>query len=172
MFSGLLALLLALPIHDGLLVDSKSQTLAIVQDGKTVKSYPVSTAKNGLGTEYGSNKTPTGLHSVASKFGKGLPERGVLQARKATKEIAPLCLEPKHLDKDYVTSRILWLQGEETGINKGGKKDSYQRHIYIHGTPEEGLIGRPASHGCIRMRNADVIELFAQVPVGTRVYIQ
>jgi len=86
-------------------------------------------------------------------------------------KIAEILTDKTNAKKDYVTSRIMWLQGEEPGINKGRNMDSYNRYIYIHGTPEEGFIGQPASHGCIRMKNKDVIELFELVEEGTHLLV-
>lgn len=148
------------------------QKLYVMRDNQIFKQYPISSSKFGIGSEAGSNKTPLGKHIVREKIGAGAPINTIFKSRVDTKKIAQVCLEPKDTGHDYVTTRILWLEGIEEGINKGNGIDSYRRNIYIHGTPEEGLIGTPASHGCIRMRNKDVMELFDLIPTGTKVEIK
>lgn len=148
-----------------------AQRLYLMQDGRLLKAYPVSTSAFGPGALEGSNQTPLGLHQVKEKFGDNEPQGMVFKARKPTGRVAEIISEPKDIPQDDVTTRILWLDGMEPGVNQGGKVDSYKRYIYIHGTPEEGLIGRPASHGCVRMLNADVVDVFARLPEGTLVYI-
>lgn len=130
-----------------------------------VRVYPISTSRFGLGFQEGSNKTPTGTHQVSEKIGEGQPLGMIFRGRKPIK-VAKIITEPVDLEQDDVTTRILWLTGLEEG-----NRNSHQRFIYIHGTPEEGLLGRPASHGCIRMRNTDVVELFDLVSIGTLVEI-
>ena len=149
----------------------EAQRLYLMQDGRLLKAYPVSTSAFGPGSLEGSNQTPLGLHKIKQKFGEGEPQGMVFKARKPTGRIAEIIREPKDVPEDDVTTRILWLDGMEPGINQGGRVDSYKRYIYIHGTPEEGLIGRPASHGCVRMLNADVLEVFERLPEGALVYI-
>jgi hypothetical protein len=124
-----------------------------------------------LGNIFNSQKTPLGLHIVKNKMGDEVPINGILRYGFYSNEIAQIINEPKTSGKDLVTSRILWLEGLEKGKNKGGLMDSYNRGIYIHGTNEEGLIRTPASHGCVRMNNKDVIELFNIVPKGIYVLI-
>ena len=148
-----------------------AQRLYLMQDGRLFKVYPVSTSVFGPGAQENSNQTPLGLHQIKQKFGEGEPLGMIFKARKPTGRIAEIIKEPIDIPADDVTTRIMWLEGMEPGINQGGKVDSYKRYIYIHGTPEEGLIGRPASHGCVRMYNEDVIELFSKLPEGTLVYI-
>jgi len=148
-----------------------AQRLYMMQDGRLLKAYPVSTSAFGPGAQEGSNQTPLGLHKVKEKFGDDEPQGMVFKARKPTGRVAEIISEPKDIPQDDVTTRILWLDGMEPGVNQGGKVDSYKRFIYIHGTPEEGLIGRPASHGCVRMLNADVVDVFNKLPEGTLVYI-
>ena len=114
-------------------------------------------------------KTPTGLHSVSSMLGRGLPAGTLFKNRRPTGKVIK---KIPHSNSDYITSRILRLNGLEDGKNKGGDVDSYNRYIYIHGTHEEGLIGKKASHGCIRMFNNDVIDLFERVQEGTYVLIK
>lgn len=134
--------------------------------------WPVSTAAAGTGNRQDSLCTPTGLHRIAERIGEGLPPKAILQGRRPTGEIARIETRPVSTGQDLITSRILWLEGLEEGINSGGDVDSKQRCIYIHGTHEEGLIGTPASHGCIRLRNADILQLWQGAPVGTPVLIQ
>lgn len=134
--------------------------------------YPVSTARNGAGERAGSFCTPRGAHRIAQKIGEHAPLFAVFKARLATGEIWTPELDLCHPGRDWILSRILWLDGLEPGKNQGGDVDSHDRYIYIHGTSEEDLIGTPASHGCIRMRNADVVSLFDQVAVDTRVNIR
>ena len=123
-------------------------------------TYPISSSVNGLGNEKNSYKTPFGEHIVAEKIGENLPFGAVLKNN---------CFTGVYYF--VITSRILWLDGLEEGINKGGEVDSKERFIYIHGTAEEGLIGKPASIGCIRMKNKDVIKLFNRVKENTKVLI-
>ena len=121
---------------------------------------------------YGSNKTPLGVHRISEKIGDNAPTGTIFRARKNTKRIAKILTKRDEKSKyDNITTRIMWLSGMEKGINQGGKVDSHSRYIYIHGTDEEGRLGKPASHGCIRMSNKSVIDLFDQVPVGTIVDI-
>ena len=152
-------------------VSVNRQRLYLIINDSIIKRYPVSTAKKGIGSKSGSNKTPTGLHSIKRKIGKDVPYGGIIRARVYTGKIAKIFTEKKRANRDYITSRIMWLQGEDFGLNKGRNVDSYKRYIYIHGTPEEGFVGEAASHGCIRMTNADVIALFEWVDEGIPVLI-
>ncbi|GIV32849.1 MAG: hypothetical protein KatS3mg031_0384 [Chitinophagales bacterium] len=147
------------------------QMLYVLQGDSVVNSYPVSTSKLGTGNRSGSGKTPLGVHRIASKIGEGAPLNTIFIGRKNSAKLAMPLTEPIDMEEDWVTTRILWLDGLEPGINKGEGIDSRTRYIYIHGTPEEGLIGTPASHGCVRMRNHDVAELFEMVNTGTLVII-
>ncbi len=154
-----------------LLVDVSKQELVVWENGNRVKTYPISTASKGTGNIAGSYKTPLGIHYIRSKIGKDLPAGTILKARANTGVIAQIEHDPVVTGVDHVTSRILWLSGLEQGINQGGNVDSYSRYIYIHGTHEEGLLGQPASKGCIRMSNTDIISLFDHVPGDSLVYI-
>lgn len=136
-----------------------------------VRQYPVSTAANGPGEREGSFCTPRGRHRIAEKIGAGAPMNAAFQARVWTGEIWTPELNAEYPGRDWILTRILWLEGTEPGKNRGGMVDTYRRYIYIHGTHEEHRIGTPASHGCIRMKNADVAELFDLVAVGTEVRI-
>ena len=135
------------------------------------RSYPVSTATNGPGEQRNSQCTPRGLHRVAEKFGDGCPSGTVFVARQATGEIYTRQLAVCHPQRDWILTRILRLAGCEAGRNLGGTVDSYQRCIYIHGSPQETAMGTPGSHGCIRMHNQDIVELHDRVPVDCPVLI-
>jgi len=158
-------------VKELLFVSVKQQRIYLIRHGHMVTSYPVSTSKFGLGSIANSKKTPLGLHKIAKKIGSGVPERGIIKAGVYTGEEADLEHYPVPIEGDFVTTRLLWLKGLEPGKNQGGNKDSYDRRIYIHGTPEEGLIGKPSSHGCIRMTNHEIIELFKLVKEGLHVLI-
>ncbi len=155
-----------------ILVSISKQRLYLIKGERLVKVYVISTSKYGIGSKEGSNKTPLGTHRICEKIGEGAKIGTIFKMGINTRRIAKLYTDTTDLEEDPITTRIMWLGGLEVGINKGKNIDSYKRHIYIHGTPEEGLIGQPASHGCIRMRNNDVIELFDLVPKGTLVEIQ
>ena len=156
-------------------IDTRLQRLYLWEsypDGDMlIREYPVSTAKNGLGEQCGSYCTPRGRHRIAERIGEGQPLYAVFKARVPTGEIWSRDLEAKDPDRDWIITRILWLDGLEEGRNKGGQQDTHDRYIYIHGTNEEHLIGTPVSHGCIRMKNVDVAELFDLVEEGTEVLI-
>lgn len=152
-------------------VSIKHQKLYLIENDSTIKKYPISTALKGVGNKLHSLKTPPGLHTIKRKLGDNVPYAGILEARVYNGKIAKVLTDKQKADGDYVTTRIMWLEGEDPGINKGRNIDSYNRYIYIHGTPEEGLIGQPASHGCIRMKNNDVIELYDLVDEGTPILI-
>ncbi len=155
----------------GLVVSISQQRLYRLRDGRVLESWPVSTSRYGAGSEAGSYRTPLGLHRVRERIGADLPEGAIISGRIPTGEVAELVQEARATDDDLVTSRILWLEGLEPGLNQGEGVDSHARYIYIHGTHEEGLIGQPASKGCIRMYNRDVIRLFDETPSGTLVLI-
>jgi len=136
-----------------------------------IRQYPVSTATNGPGEQDGSYCTPRGRHRIAEKIGEGAPLCAAFKSREWTGEIWTPELDAENPGRDWILTRILWLDGLEPGRNKGGTVDTHNRYIYIHGTHEEHKLGTPASHGCIRMKNADVAELFDLVKVGTEVRI-
>lgn len=152
-------------------VSIDAQKLYLIKKNIIIKSYSISSSEYGIGNKNGSNKTPLGLHTIARKFGEKTPINGRMIARVFTGETSIIYLDGSRSKTDDITSRILWLQGEEDGINKGENIDSFKRYIYIHGTSEEGLIGQPASHGCIRLKNKDVIDLYKDVAIGTLVLI-
>ncbi len=152
----------------GLWVTARWQRLIGIEDGVVRFVYPCSTAAKGLGNQEGSYATPLGWHIIVERIGDGLPIGAVLSERKFTGKV----WQPGQVtEKDYVLTRILWLRGLESGINLGRGVDSYERYIYIHGTPAEGRIGEPASMGCIRLKNRDVIALYDAVGNGTPVLI-
>ncbi len=153
-------------------VSIEAQQLNVMEQGSIVKSYSVSTARNGPGQQMGSECTPTGWHQIRAKIGADLPSGSVFVGRRATGEIYTDELARQYPDRDWILSRILWLTGLEPGKNRYGQVDSGWRYIYIHGCPDELINGKPGSHGCIRMRNRDIIELFERVRPGCRVYIQ
>jgi lipoprotein-anchoring transpeptidase ErfK/SrfK len=155
-----------------IVVDVSDQKLYLYEGQKLEKTYPVSTSKYGIGNKLNSGKTPLGAHRVKKKIGQGAPAGTIFKNRLDTGKIAAIDRSAAGAPEDVVTSRILWLDGLEPGVNRGKRIDSYKRFIYIHGTASEGLIGRPASNGCVRMTNRDVIELFDLVPEGTRVDIR
>lgn len=154
---------------DLLYISVHRQRLFHVRAGELLMEYHIATASNGLGAQVDSYRTPTGLHRVSEKFGDGVPPLGILKDREFSGEFADA--DFAGVDKDWITSRILWLSGLEPGVNQGDGVDSHERYIYIHGTANEASVGRPTSMGCIRMRNADVIELYQQVPVGALVVV-
>ena len=139
--------------------------------GQLLKEYKVSSAAKGVGEQMGSYQTPRGRHRIRARIGAGLPLGAVLRGRRPTGEICTPDLMAAQPDRDWILTRILWLCGEELGKNRGGQVDTMRRYVYIHGTPDATTIGVPGSHGCIRMRNADMVELFDRVPVGTPVMI-
>ena len=158
--------------YDNLLfVSIENQKMYIIQSKDIIETYDISTSKYGIGNQMGSNKTPTGLHKINSKYGHKTPVNGRMIGRVFYGQIAKIFSDTTTSKTDDITSRILWLEGLENGINKGDNIDSYKRYIYIHGTSEEGRIGFPSSHGCIRMKNKDVIDLFNEVAIGTFVLI-
>ena len=154
-----------------LFVSIENQKMYRIQSKDIIETYDISTSKYGIGNQMGSNKTPTGLHKINSKYGHKTPVNGRMIGRVFYGQIAKIFSDTTTSKTDDITSRILWLEGLENGINKGDNIDSYKRYIYIHGTSEEGRIGIPSSHGCVRMKNKDVIDLFNEVAIGTFVLI-
>ena len=154
-----------------IVVDISTQQLFFLKKGQIEEIYSVSTSVYGTGSKVNSFKTPLGRHKISEKIGEGLPEGAILKGRRWTGAIANIIKEPIDTEFDVVTSRILWLTGLEEGKNLGSGVDSKSRYIYIHGTAEEGLIGKPASDGCVRMYNIDVISLFNSVNIDTEVWI-
>ena len=153
-------------------VDISEQRLYLIEKNQIKASYPISSSKYGEGSIENSFKTPLGEHSIKEMIGEEAKMNTIFTSRINTKRLATIIDQFEDTDNDYVTSRIMWLGGEEDGFNKDGNVDSFRRYIYIHGTHEEGLIGIKASHGCIRMFNYDVVELFNLVGIGTKVLIR
>ena len=148
------------------------QRLYLRRGDELLEEIIVSTAGNGPGEQFGSECTPRGWHKVRAKIGAGQPENAVFVGRRPTGEIYTPALNLAHPGRDWILTRILWLSGLEPGRNRLGNVDTMRRYIYIHGSPDEIDMGTPGSHGCVRMRNRDVIRLFDIVPVGTRVWIR
>ena len=153
-------------------VSIPDQTLTLADDrGRVLRTYSVSTATNGAGERHGSHCTPRGRHIVRARIGAGAPMNTVFVGRRPTGEIWTEALAERYPDRDWILTRILWLSGCEVGFNRLGDVDTMRRYIYIHGTPDTMEMGKPGSIGCIRMRNADLVELFDLVPAGTPVEI-
>jgi len=161
------------------LVESRSirirlgpQILEVLEDKTIVETYSVSTSAKGGGECFGSEHTPRGRHYVREMIGGDLPTGAVFVSRQPTGEMCSAELRAANPGRDWILSRIIWLGGLETGRNCGEQVDTFARFIYIHGTPDDEPIGVPWSHGCIRMRNDDVIALFDQIAIGTLVEIE
>jgi len=152
-------------------IDIAKQTLEVHDGEKQLFSTLVSTALNGAGEKNGSECTPRGRHIVRAKIGNNCELNTVFVARRPSGEIFSKALSQQHPQRDWILTRILWLSGCEPGINRLGSVDTMRRYIYIHGCPDDMPMGEPASHGCIRMTNRDVVTLFELLPVGTNVLI-
>ena len=150
-----------------LLVLVRKQMMYVITKGEIVRQYSVSTSRFGVGNKSGSNKTPLGWHRIKQKIGGNAKKGEIFKNRRRVGIIA----KTGKTQSDLITSRILRLEGLEPGLNQGKDIDTLHRDIYIHGTAEEHLIGKPASHGCIRMKNRDIIELFNMVNTKTFVWI-
>jgi lipoprotein-anchoring transpeptidase ErfK/SrfK len=148
------------------------QQLELRDSPRSLRSFPVSTARNGPGETTGSECTPRGRHRIRAKIGAGLPIRSVFVGRRPTGECYTPQLHEQFPDRDWILTRILWLSGLEPGRNRFGAVDTARRYIYIHGSPDDLVTGFPDSHGCIRMKNADILELFERVDCGTLVIIR
>jgi lipoprotein-anchoring transpeptidase ErfK/SrfK len=148
------------------------QRLILWEGERMLSEYPVSTARNGPGERFGSGCTPRGWHVVRARIGAGAPPNAVFVGRRPTGEIYSPELAARFPDRDWILTRILWLSGLEPGRNRLGRVDSMRRYIYIHGTPDSEPMGVARSHGCVRMRNPDLLELFDRTPAGTPVHLQ
>ena len=154
-------------------INVTQQQLRLLDDeGNLLHQYPVSTSKYGTGSENGSEKTPLGLHRIKDKLGGAMPVNEVFIGRVPHGNLEECIQRGIDLPDDVIMSRIMWLEGMEPGRNQGGYVDTYQRYIYIHGTNHEESIGKPASIGCIRMCNEDVVDLYRLVEVGSEVLIE
>jgi L,D-transpeptidase YbiS len=152
-------------------VSVSNQCLQVVDIQRHIRSYQISTAKNGVGEVMESGCTPRDRHFIRTKIGGGCEENTIFVGRRPTGEIYSPAFRAKYPDRDWILSRILWLCGCEPGRNRFGSVDTMRRYIYIHGCPDGEPMGIPLSHGCIRMRTADVVELFGLVEIGTPVVI-
>ena len=157
--------------NEVLYVSIKQQKLYHIQNDSIIKEYIISSSAYGIGSKAGSNKTPIGLHIIKEKYGDKTPVNGRMTGRVFYGDIATIYTDETKSKTDDISSRIFWLEGMEKGKNKGKGIDSFSRYIYIHGTSEEGRLGKPASHGCIRMKNKEVIDLYKLIEVGTLVLI-
>ncbi len=155
-----------------IVINIEKKILYCLVNNKVVQEYPVSTAKNGVGEEQGSECTPRGRHIIRAKIGTQAKENSVFIGRRFTGEIFAENLRMSHPERDWILTRILWLSGLEVGKNRLGKVDTMRRYIYIHGCPDSDAMGEASSHGCIKMRNNDLIELFDKVSVNTNVTIK
>ena len=156
---------------DSINLNQFRQKVKQLKNHQVNKSYLISTALKGIGQNKNSFQTPIGTHYIRAKIGKDLPSLSIFEARRPTGRIWNKEDAESYPNQDWVLSRILWLSGKELGVNRLGSLDTMQRFIYIHGTPDESQLGEPFSHGCIRMSNDDVIELFDLVSAGTIVHI-
>lgn len=154
-----------------LLIDVPTQTLSHYQDDTLLRVYQVSTGLKGVGEKKGSGQTPRGWHIIRAKIGKNEPLNTIFVGRRPVGLYTPE-LEQQYPDKDWILCRILWLSGLERGKNRLGDCDTMQRYIYIHGCPDSKPLGIPLSNGCIRMRNVELEDLFAKIPLGTKVLIR
>lgn len=153
-------------------ISIQDQTLTLLDEaGEFLAQFPVSTAANGVGCEKDSGCTPLGAHIIRAKIGAGAPTNTVFVGRRPTGEIYTPELMAKYPNRDWILTRILWLSGTEVGKNRLGNVDTMQRYIYIHGTPDSTDMRVVGSHGCVRMRNEDIVLLFDMVSVGTPVVI-
>ncbi|NOX44030.1 MAG: L,D-transpeptidase [Gammaproteobacteria bacterium] len=148
------------------------QTLVYTDDDDISRVYSISTAKNGPGEKINSECTPRGEHAIRAKIGDGCDANTVFVGRRPIREIYTPALREQFPDRDWILTRILWLSGLEPGKNRLGDVDTMRRYIYIHGCPDEDTMGVPGSHGCIKMKNVDVIELFDKVSIGAKVIIE
>lgn len=148
-----------------------SQRLTLFEGRHPLRDWPVSTALNGPGELMDSGCTPRGEHRVKLMIGRGCSSGTVFVGRRPTGEVYGEALAARHPKRDWILSRIIWLTGIQSGYNRGGRCDTLRRFVYIHGCPDSAPMGVPLSHGCVRMRNVDVIELFGLIERGTRVVI-
>ncbi len=152
-------------------ISIEHQLLELRQEGRPSLRFSVSTALNGAGQANGSQCTPLGRHVIRAKAGDGVPPNTVFCGRRPTGEIYSPEYAAIHPGRDWILTRIMWLAGMQPGKNRLGTCDTMQRYIYIHGCPDQFPMGIPLSHGCIRMRNTDIIRLYDLVPLYTRVMI-
>lgn len=147
------------------------QTLELFDGNNNIASYQVSTASNGAGEANGSECTPRGKHIIRAKIGNNAVVNTVFRGRRPTGEFYSEALQQEFPDRDWILTRILWLSGKELNKNRLGNVDTMRRFIYIHGCPDSDVMGKPSSHGCIKMHNTEVVDLFNRIEVGTVVNI-
>ncbi len=152
-------------------VSISEQRLQVYDDELQLRTYLISTAKNGAGEQFGSEKTPRGKHLVRAKIGQDCPANTVFVRRRPTGEIYSPALKELYPQRDWILTRIFWLSGLEVGKNRLGLVDTMRRYIYIHGSPGEVAMGQPGSRGCIRMTNEEIIDLYELIPLGTLIHI-
>ena len=155
------------PTEHVVVVSIATQTASVFEHGALARTFPCSTSRFGVGQAEGSYRTPLGLHRIAEKIGDGEPAGTVFKGRRVVGHTAEAPFA-----NATITTRILWLEGLEPGLNQGGALDSHARFIYIHGTSDQAAIGRPASHGCILLADADLLWLFDRLPAASLVWIQ
>ena len=153
-------------------VSLAEQRLWLLAPQGVLREWPISSARNGAGERSGSECTPRGWHGIVARIGEGCAPGTVFVGRRPTGETYRAELGREHPGRDWILTRILWLRGLQPGYNRLGQVDSMRRYVYIHGCPDEYPMGVPLSHGCIRMRNRDVMELFDRVTTGTLVWIE
>jgi lipoprotein-anchoring transpeptidase ErfK/SrfK len=155
-----------------IIIDISLQRMVLLDaQGRVIKRYLISSAKNGVGQEYGSFRTPLGKHVIRAKIGTGQPVNTVFVRRRPTGEVYTPELAARFQGRDWILTRILWLSGCEPKFNRLGSVDTMRRYIYIHGSPDSTLMGKPGSIGCIRMHNHDMLDVYGRVLVGTSVEI-
>lgn len=154
-----------------IIVSVSQQQLFFYDDGELIKTYSIGTARNGVGQKQDSEQTPLGKHEICAMIGAEAPLNSIFVGRKATGEIYSSELEAQLPKRDFILTRILWLNGLQPGLNLGGDVDSQSRYIYIHGSPDRAIVNAPASRGCINMSSVDVADLFLKVQVGMAVEI-
>ena len=165
--------LAALPPRQGtwLEIDLGAQSLTVWEGDERHETFAISSGARGIGQHDGSGQTPVGWHYVRAAIGDGLPCGSVFRGRRPTGEVFSPDLARQYPERDWILTRILWLCGLERGLNRGGDVDSQRRYIYLHGTPDDQPMGVPASHGCIRLRDAALLSVFAAAPPGTPVWL-
>lgn len=152
-------------------IDISQQKLTLLKGDNIVADYAVSTAKKGVGQQSGSECTPLGNHIIRAKIGQNAVENTVFVGRRATGEIFSESLRLQYPERDWILTRILWLSGLEKGRNRFGEVDTMRRYIYIHGCPDSDSFSSPSSHGCVKMHNKDIIDLFDKIEAGIHVFL-
>jgi L,D-transpeptidase YbiS len=155
-----------------ILINTNEQRLLLSEDSHLIKSYPVSTAVNGLGEVEGSGCTPRGLHIIRAKIGQRMPANAIFSSRRPTGTLYTDESFINEKQRDFILGRILWLSGLQLGYNRMGRVDTMRRYIYIHGAPDSGITDAPSSKGCVRMYIRDIVELYNYIDVGCRVMIK